>query len=84
MTEEKKKNIIIQIYHELKGRMIHPTGEFDPSGRWYAEHPDLINVRRPSRSYPYSEMAACRTKKYVTAVCDKFNCKSVEELRRLV
>lgn len=76
--------MINEIYQELKERMIHPTGTFDKGGRWYAENSDLINVRSPSRSYPYSEMTACRTKKYVKAVFEKISCKKVEDLRTAV
>lgn len=76
--------IINQIYHELKERMIHPSGKFDKAGRWYAKHSDLISVRSPSRSFPYSEMLACRTKKYVRLVCEKYECKTEQELRSLV
>ena len=78
--EQIKQNIVI-IYSELKERMIHPSGTFDKGGRWYAENGDLISCRSPSRSWPYSEMTACRTRKYVTAVQEKFSCKTVEELR---
>ena len=72
------------IYRELRDRHINPSGEFDKQGRWYADNSDLINVRTPSRAWPYSEMVACRTKKYVTAVAEKFNCKTVDDLRRHV
>lgn len=78
------KEMINQIYHELKERMIHPTGKFDSGGRWFAENSELINVRSPSRAYPWSEMTACRSKKYVKACFEKFKCKKVEDLRAAV
>lgn len=78
------KEIINEVYQELKNRDIHPTGEFDKAGRFYAEHDDLINVRSPTRSWPFSQMQACRTKKYVKAVAEKFNCKNADELRGCV
>ena len=71
---------IKEVYKMLKDRAIHPSGGFDKAGRWYAEHADLIDVRSPSRSYPYSQMAACRTLKYVKAVAAHFDCKNKEDL----
>ena len=68
------------VYEMLKDREINPTGEFDSAGRWYAANDDLINVRTPSRSWPYSQMIACRTRKYVKKVAEKFNCETVEDL----
>ena len=79
-----KKAMIIEVYKQLKDREIHPSGEFDGAGRFYATHRDLIDVRSPSRSWPYSHMTACRTKKYVTKVCEKFNCETVDELKKRV
>ena len=74
------KEIINTVYQELKERNIHPSGRFDNAGRFYAEHQDLISVREPSRRFPFSQMAACRTKKYVTRVCEWFDCTTVEQL----
>jgi hypothetical protein len=79
-----KKEIINRVYNELKNRTIHPSGKFDNGGRWYAEHSELISVRRPSRAYPYSEMCACRTKKYVRAVQEAFDCETYDELKNRV
>jgi hypothetical protein len=73
-----------KVYQMLKNREIHPSGKFDDAGRFYAEHNDLINVRAPSRRWPYSEMVACRTHKYVKAVAKRFNCQTVEELKAKV
>ena len=74
-------NIINDVYSALKNREIHPSGKFDSAGRWYAKHDDLINVRWPSRAFPYSQMTACRTKKYVKKVAEKFGCMTVADLR---
>ncbi|HFD31318.1 MAG TPA: hypothetical protein ENJ28_01200 [Gammaproteobacteria bacterium] len=71
---------IKEVYEMLKNREIHPTGKFDNAGRWYAANDDLISVRSPSRAWPYSQMTACRTRKYVKAVAEKFNCSDVKEL----
>ena len=78
------KDSIKTIYQELKSREIHPSGSFDSAGRWYAEHSEFINVREPSRAFPYSQMTACRTLKYVKAVCAEFDCKTEDELRKMV
>lgn len=83
-TETDTKAMVDTVYRELKGRVIHPAGTFDKAGRFYLEHSDLVSVRSPSRAYPYSEMLAGRTRKYVKAVCEKFGCQSVEELRGMV
>jgi hypothetical protein len=79
-----KKEIIQSVYESLKSRELHPTGKFDKAGRWYAKNGDLIDVREPTRAWPYSEMTACRTKKYVKAVCEKFGCETEAELRKSV
>ena len=75
---------ITTIFLELQHRTLHPAGYFDKAGRWYTDYPELISVRTPSRSYPFSEMAACRTKKYVAKIAEKFGCKTVKTLRRVV
>ena len=74
------KQEIQKVYEMLKNREIHPSGTFDGAGRFTATHRDLINVREPSRAFPFSHMNACRTRKYVQKVCEKFECKTVEEL----
>ena len=84
LTEIETKEIINTIYQELKNRMIHPTGKFDNGGRWHAEHSDYISCRSPSRAWPFSEMTACRTKKYVKAIFEGLNCQTVESLRTSV
>lgn len=68
------------VYQKLKSRGIHPTGIFNEQGRWRAANGDLIYVRTPSVRYPYSEMNACRTKKYVLKVAAKYGCITEQEL----
>lgn len=75
-----EQQIIQQVYEMLKNRKINPSGQFDSAGRFYAKNGELINVRQPSRHYPYSQMVACRTKKYVKAVAEYYNCKTEQEL----
>jgi len=79
-----KNEIINSIYEILKNRVIDPSGEFDDKGRWYANNTNLINVRPPSLAWPYSELLACRTKKYVTKCYEYFKCRTVEDLMSVV
>lgn len=67
---------VVEAYEMLKNREVHPSGTFDTGGRFYATNSNLINVRAPSRAYPYSQMVACRTLKYVKAVAEHFDCKT--------
>ncbi|MDX2369700.1 MAG: hypothetical protein QNK36_15095 [Colwellia sp.] len=78
------KEAIKIVYTELKNRDIHPSGTFDNGGRFYAEHDDLIDVRSPSRAWPYSHMQACRTLKYVKAVCEKFECETYDDIIKFI
>ncbi len=75
---------IVDVYAMLKNREVHPSGSFDKAGRFYAEHGELISVRSPSRAYPYSQMQACRTLKYVKAIVEHFGCTSKEEILKLI
>jgi len=84
MNEQEKKQVIKNVYIALKNRDVNPSGIFDKVGRWYAEHGELINVRAPSRAWPYSQMQACRTHKYVKAVAEKFGFESEKELLGLI
>ena len=72
------------VFHQLQNREFNPSGGFDKAGRWWAEHDHLINVRSPSRAFPYSHMVACRTLKYVKAVCVEFHCTTITALRAIV
>lgn len=78
------ENDIYEVYRQLKDREINPAGTFDSAGRFFAEHAELINVRKPSRKWPYSQMIAARTLKYVKAVVDKYQPKSLEELLKII
>jgi len=74
------KESINKVYTMLKDREINPRGKFDDKGRWYAENSDLLSVRSPSKAWPYSQMKACRTRKYVESVVAKYKCESLQEL----
>ena len=79
-TKKEIETAIKEVYTMLKERSVHPSGKKDQGGRWYADHGDLINVREPSRAWPWSQMASCRTKKYVKAIAEKFNCNTTQEI----
>lgn len=74
------KNEIQEVYEMLQAREVHPSGTFDSAGRFYLDNATLVNVRTPSRAYPYSQMVAGRSKKYVKAVAEAFNCETVADL----
>lgn len=76
-----KKEEIKEVYLLLKDRKLHPKGEFDKMGRFYLDDHELVSVRSPSTKYPYSQMKAGRTRKFVEAIADKYNCNNIEELK---
>ena len=76
------ENDIEKVYFLLKNRVIHPSGSWDSDGRWFAKHSDLISVGTPSLRWPYKEMQNCRKRDYVLKVAKRFNCKTIEELKR--
>ncbi|MDO4895662.1 hypothetical protein [Moraxella sp.] len=67
----------------LKERKLHPVGEFDKRGRFYLEDDELVDVRSPSAAYPYSQMSAGRTSKFVKAMAEKYKVQSKDELLAL-
>lgn len=71
---------IREVYNMLQNRMIHPKGSFDKSGRFFIEERDLIDVRSPSRAYPYSEMNAGRSLKFVKKIAKRYGVDTKEEL----
>lgn len=65
-------NEIIAAYNEYQNRQTrasHPAGRTDSGGRWYPApsewRPCCDHVRSPSRHWPWSLMAHCRTMKHV-------------------
>ena len=77
--------IIQSVYLQLKERKIHPSGSFDKAGRWFADRQEAVaHIRSPSRAYPYSEMVACRTKKYVRFVQEATGAETEEALLLVV
>ncbi|AKI27688.1 hypothetical protein [Moraxella phage Mcat17] len=74
------KDELKQVYVMLKERQLHPRGEFDKAGRFYLDDADLVDVRPPSTKYPYSQMSAGRTAKFVKAMAEKYKVQTIEEL----
>lgn len=74
------KEEIKEVYIKLKDRIENPRGSFDNAGRFYIEDPELIDVRSPSAKYPYSQINAARTAKFVKALAEKYKCKTLEDL----
>ncbi|MBN2865093.1 MAG: hypothetical protein JXK16_03730 [Thiotrichales bacterium] len=71
------------VYLALKNREKHPRGYFDKAGRFYVNDSDLIDVRAPSAKYPYSQMQAARTAKFVKALAHKYRVQSLSELKKV-
>ena len=79
-TTISKEDIKI-VFLALKNRDENPRGTFDSRGRWYSDESELLDVRNPSASYPYSQMNACRTAKFVKALANKYRCQSLQDLQ---
>lgn len=71
---------IKSVYLALKNREHNPSGKFDKSGRFYITDYDLVDCREPSSKYPYSQMNAARSAKFVKALAEKYKCKNKQEL----
>ncbi|MDD9157462.1 hypothetical protein PVK64_14910 [Aliivibrio sp. S4TY2] len=76
---QRQKNIVNKVYEMLKNSEVYPSG-MTKANKFYADNSHLISCRAPSRAFPYSELNACRTKKYVAKVLQYYNCKSVKTL----
>jgi len=79
VTQEEIK----QVYLKLKNRDENPRGSFDKAGRSYVTDSDLLDVREPSAKYPYSQMNAARTAKFVKALAEKYRCQNMNELEQV-
>jgi hypothetical protein len=62
-----------ELYIARRDRHAHPDGHTDNGGRWYPSDTEDCGVtntiRSPSRAWPWSYMAACRTAAHVAALC---------------
>jgi hypothetical protein len=60
---------IDELYVARKERRAHPDGKFDNAGRWEPSESEKCEccrgIRSPSRAYPYSMVAHCRSRKHV-------------------
>lgn len=74
------KDDLKAVYVMLKDRQLHPRGEFDNAGRFWLEDSELVDVRQPSTKYPYSQMLAGRTSKFVKAMAEKYKPQNLDEL----
>lgn len=79
-TANVSKDDLKAVYIMLKDRLLHPAGEFDKMGRFYLEDYELVDVRSPSSKYPFSQMNAGRTSKFVAAIADKYKVQNRDEL----
>tara|TARA_R110000823_G_scaffold171423_1_gene303874 strand:- start:250 stop:501 length:252 start_codon:yes stop_codon:yes gene_type:complete len=79
-----KDEMIKEVYTMLKDREINPSGYFDDGGRWFSHNADLIDVREPSRAWPYSQLTACRSRKYVAKIAEKHKVETVQQLIKCV
>ena len=74
------KTEIKEVFVMLKDRELNPKGTFDKQGRFYLEDSELVDVRSPSTKYPYSQMNAGRTAKFVKAIVEKYKVNTKDEL----
>ena len=63
----KKRRILAQHCLDLHSHKSHPYGRCDNGGRWYpdSQYDCCIGIREPSRAYPWSMVAHCRTVDHV-------------------
>lgn len=71
-----------QMYIRRQDRAEHPAGRFDRAGRFWADEQCscCAGIRTPSRAWPYSQMAHCRTLRHIA----QLTSTSETELRRAV
>ena len=72
------KDELKQVYVWLKERKLHPQGKFN-DGRFYLKDKELVDVREPSRKFPYTQMVAGRSSKFVKAMAEKYKPTSLKE-----
>lgn len=89
IAEHNKKEIKVtsdemkEVYLQLKDRHKNPRGSFDKAGRFYLIDIELVDVRNPSSKYPYTQMDAGRTAKFVKSLAEKYKCQSKDELEQV-
>ena len=69
LKEKSEKEVIQEVYESRKSRITHPNGSFDKAGRWDPDETEFQDccryIRKPSRTYPYSLLKHCRSKKHI-------------------
>jgi hypothetical protein len=59
----------VKTFLDRKYRKAHPKGNFDSVSRWTPNYDERCecckNIRRPTRSYPFSLLVHCRTAEHV-------------------
>lgn len=73
------KDELKEVYQKLKDRELHPKGKWDSRGCFWLEDAELVDVRKPSPRYPYSQMQAGRTSKFVKSMAEKYKPQSLQE-----
>ncbi len=82
------KEIINEVYSLSKERKINPCidGGFDSSRIWYPAkilEAQMGPISSPSRSYPFSYLRHCRTKKFITRLFTHYKIKTLEQALKL-
>jgi hypothetical protein len=69
VSKEEFKGLVDELYRKRQSRAVHPSGDFDKARRWLPSEQEECEccqtIRYPSRAYPFSLMAHCRTKKHI-------------------
>lgn len=74
-TKVIERRAVDLVYAGRKDRRIHPEGRFDNAGRWWPSDDEdadsfTLDVRTPSKSWPYSYMKAARSKRHIKALAE--------------
>lgn len=75
-----QSNIVAIVQDLLSSRSYHPKGTFDTRQRFYLALSQYSTCRSPSAAHPFSEMRHGRTGKFLTAVVEGENIKTVAGL----
>ena len=73
-------------YFDVRKKLkLYPDGSFDNSKRWYPNDNEKCNccdsIRNPSRRFPRSFLAHCRTRKHISLLIQKLSSEEKEELK---
>ena len=66
----------VKCFINRQSRSEHPDGHFDNGNRWYPDEDEkricCSLIRHPSREYPFSLMAHCRTMIHIAKLFDVY------------